>query len=359
MKKIIKILIVVGIILLIIIVVTNLSKKPLLDDSFIGENRISSLPETAEILFVSNRDTGTRRAEIYSMDANGENQKRLTFTNEHHFIMGMDNSRRYIVTSRSERDTDKPKGLGDEDRRSLWLIDLQTKEEKRLTNIDNSAEGRTFSPDGEWIVFTMKVSGEDQLDIYKIKIDGTGLTKLTDTKTSIESDPAWSNNGDKISFSYLDGLDKNIRFIINKMDVDGRNIETVYDIVKGVWVPNIWPPGSYDSSWSPDDKWLVFESIVEYNNDNPENFGSGIAHIFKVKSYGTELVDLSELGGHRDRAEYLPSYSPDGKWIVFGSIHKAEILEESFSDIFKMDSETGEMIRLTHGPDNKYPIWIK
>ena len=358
-----KIIIIIIIIILAIIIIgsilENINKPPILDDIITNQSRIASLPETAEILFVSNRDTGSRRMEIYSMDANGENQKRLTFTNEHHFIMRIDNSKRYIVTSVSERDTNKPAGLGDEDRRTLWLIDLQTKEERRLTDIDNSAEGRTFSPNGEWIVFTMKVKGEDQLDLYKIKIDGTSLTKLTDTKTSIESDPAWSNNGDKISFSYLDGLDENIRFTINKMDVDGGNIEVVHDNLKSVWVPGIWPPGSYDSSWSPDDEWLVFESIIEYNSDDPENFGSGMAHIFKVKSDGSESIDLSLVGGHADRAEYLPSYSPDGKWIVFGSIYKANPLENSHSDIFKMNSETGISTRLTYGPDNKYPVWIK
>lgn len=359
MKKITKIILI--LITLIIIAITILS---LIDETPYGsgfiqdESRITSLPESAEILFVSNRDTGSRRTEIYSMNADGSNQQRLTYTNEHHFIMGIDNSRRYIVTSRAEKDTDKPKGLGEEDRRALWLIDLETKKETRLTDIENSAEGDSFSPDGEWIVFCMKIKGEDQMDLYKIKKDGTSLTQLTDTKTAIECDPAWSNDGTKVAHPYLDGLDENPRFILRKMDING-DIEVVYDGGPGIEVPGVWPSGNYDPEWSPDDEWIVFERVVEYNNDDPENFGSGIGHIFKIKSDGTSLIDLSEKGNHADRAEYLPSYSPDGKWIVFGSIHKAVVLEESFSDIFKMDSETGEMIRLTYGPDNKYPVWIK
>ena len=330
-----------------------------LNNTIISESRIASLPASAEILFVSNRDTGSRRMEIYSMTSNGSNQQRLTYTNEHHFIMGIDDSRRYIVTSRAEKDTNKPKGLGDEDRRAVWLIDLDTKKETRLTDIENSAEGDSFSPDGEWIVFCMKIKGEDQMDIYKIKRDGTELTKLTDTKTAIECDPAWSNDGTKIVHTYLDGLDENPRFVLRKTDTNGDNIELVYDGGPGIEVPGVWPSGNYDPEWSPDDKYIIFERVVDYKKNKPENFGSGIGHIFKVRNDGTELVDLSEKGNHADRAEYLASYSPDGKWIVFGSIHEAEKLEDSFSDVFKMDSETGEMTRLTYGPDEKYPIWIK
>jgi len=323
-----------------------------LEQSFIGENRISDLPEQADILFVSNKDTGDRRTEIYSMGSDGENQERLTFTNEHHFIMGTYN-KKYLLASRSEKDTQKPKGLGDEDKRSLWLIDLESKRETRLTPLENNAEGDSFSPDGKWIVFMMTVKGEQQADIYKIRTDGSELTKLTDTKTSVEGDPEFSPDGKKIIFASLDGLDENPRFMLKKMDIDGSNVETVYDGGEGFFI-GPFPPGNFDPSLSPDNKKIVFERAVS----DKGNFGSGRWHIFSINLDGSELVDLSEKGGHEDKAEYLPSYSPDGKWIVFGSIYEAKNPEESFSDIFKMNSGTGELVRLTYNLDNKYPVWI-
>ncbi len=73
-----------------------------------------------------------------------------------------------------------------------------------------------------------------------------------------------------------------------------------------------------------------------------------------------EIVDLSLIGGHEDRAEFLPSYSLDGQWIVFSSMYEADPIENSHADIFKMDSETGVSTMLTTDPSfNRFPFWIK
>ncbi len=326
-----------------------------------GKAVLADLPESAEILFSSNRDTGDRRQEIYSMDADGGKVTRITFSNRHHFIKGIDKTRRYIVASASEQDTDLPFGLGDEDRRALWIYDLETKEQKRLTSLENNAEGDTLSPDGQWIVFMMSVSGEGQPDIYKIKIDGTQLTKLTDTKTVIEGDPAWSNDGKEIAFPSLEFPtqdERPARFVLKKMDSDGGNIQILYDGLPDIQTAG-FPPGNYDPSWSPDDEWIVFEKALQFNEENPGNFGSGIWHIFKIRSDGSQAVDLSKAGNHADRAEYLPSFSPDGQRIVFGSIYQAEDLPQSYSDIFVMGSDGKSLKRLTTNPaSDMMPIWI-
>lgn len=318
--------------------------------------RLRELPASAAILFASNRDTGTRRQEIYAMDAEGGNVTRITFTNKHHFITGIDRSRRYIVTSRAVEDTHKPRGLGDEDRKSLWLLDLETKKEIRLTDLRNHAEGDSFSPDGRWIIFFMKLGDKGTMDIYKIRRDGSELTRLTNTPKTLESDPSWSNDGKRILFGCLNIQDSTPRFVLKTMDVTGGNIRTVYDGGTGVAIKGVWLPGSYDACWSPDDQWIVFEQAVK---DTGGNAGSGIWHIFKVKVDGSGIKDLSLAGGHDDRAEYLPSYSQDGKSIVFGSIYLAKNPKDSHNDIFVMDANSGSFKRLTDSPSNDmYPVWI-
>jgi len=242
--------------------------------------------------------------EIYSMDARGGNVIRITATDEQHYVFGIDSSRRYIVAAR-----------GTEDRKRLWLLDLQTEEETPLTGEEDNAEGRSFSPDGEWIVFWMVPAGSTYSDIYKIRRDGTGLTNLTNTPEAHEFDPAWSNGGDRIAFTYNNGQPN--RFVLKVMDTDGTNVSTIYDPAGAVDTP-LFPAGVYDPSWSPDDGWILVEKPVEFSGSG-ENGGAGVWHIIKVPVDGTETEDLTQAGELADYALYMPSFSNDGQWIVFSA----------------------------------------
>ena len=319
----------------------------------LNESIINDLPSDADVLFVSNSDTKTRRKEIYSLDLETGDSTRITVSDKHYFIIGIDLSKSYILATCAVLDTDSPSGLGDEDRKSLWLIDLDKKEERLLTNPLDHAEGDSFSPDGKWIVFFMRKANESQADIYKMTIDGSNLTQLTFTDNATEADPSWSHDGNKIAFSYYDMQLQ--RFVLKKMDSDGSNIELVYDDPQGVETP-AYPPGIYDASWSPDNNWLVFEQAI---NSSGQNYGSGIWHIFKVKSDGSELIDLSILGNHSNRAEYLPSFSLDATRIIYGSFYESSDSEKSHIDIFYMNSDDGISTQITdNSASNMFPIWI-
>ena len=103
--------------------------------------RLTDLPATAEIIFGSTRDTNGRRKELYSMDRNGGHVTRLTFTEEHHRIAGISPSRRYLVVTRTDDDTEVPSGLGDEDRTNLWLLDLEAKSRDAAHGEDQHCRG--------------------------------------------------------------------------------------------------------------------------------------------------------------------------------------------------------------------------
>jgi len=166
--------------------------------------RLRPLPKTAKLLFTSNQDAGTHRWEVYAMDARGRHVTRITRTDENHFLVGIDRSRRFIAATR-----------GTEKRKRVWLLDLKTGTETPLTDPKNHAEGRSFSPDGKWIVFWMVKAGDQFSDIYKIRRDGTGLTNLTRTPRAHEFDPAWSNSGHAIAYSFNNGRPH--RFVLRTM----------------------------------------------------------------------------------------------------------------------------------------------
>src|SRR3989338_116521 len=315
--------------------------------------KITPIPKNAHILITSNRDTKDGRSEIYAINTDGSGATRITYSKYHHFILGVDQTTQYIVASRAAEDTTAPKGLGDEDKRSLWIIDTKNKLEQRLTDSKNHAEGDSFSPDGEWIVFLMKRKDKEQSDIYKIKRDGTQLTPLTDTPAAIEGDPAWSHSGKEIVFAYLD--QKTPRFVIKIMDSQGKNIRTVYDGGHGVSTP-VFPAGNYDPEWSPDDQWIVFERAT---SSKGENWGNGIWHILKVDRDGKSVVDLSQSGKHSEWAEFLPSFSPDGQFVVFSAFYQAPDPKNSLDDILVMKADGTSVFKVTtHPKSDKYPVWI-
>jgi TolB protein len=72
-------------------------------------------------------------------------------------------------------DADSPHGGYD-----LFLIDLKTSQETRLTNVGYSLGLADWSPDGSQLVFIVSaVEGEGRYDLYLINADGSGLRDIT------------------------------------------------------------------------------------------------------------------------------------------------------------------------------------
>ena len=330
------------------VVVTLLSVGCLNDSPGDKDERVARIPETADVLLLSNRDTGGRLKEIYAMDTVHGTLTRITYSSVHHFMAGVDPSGRYIAATRMVEDTAPPQGLGDEDERSLWVIDTHTGEERRLSPEGAVAEGKSFSPDSEWIVFWMIPQGRQTSDIYKVRRDGTELTQLTNTPARNEWDPEWSRDGQRIVFNRYDQTLG--RTLLKSMDTDGNHVRLVHDGGPGVSTP-LFPPGNYDPSWSPDGDYVLFDRAVSYQGEG-ENWGAGIWRIFRVRVDGTELTDLSVHNQQADAANYLPSYSPDGTLIIFSSRYEHE--GSLRVDVFTMGPQGGSLVRLTDSRNSVY-----
>ena len=88
-----------------------------------------------------------------------------------------------------------------------------------------------FSPDGRWIVYTSQLTGNDE--IFKIRVDGTENTRLTDNEWPWDKHPSFSPDGSSIVFwSNRDGHRQ-----LFLMDADGGNVRP---LLTGPW--DDWDP---------------------------------------------------------------------------------------------------------------------
>jgi TolB protein len=152
-----------------------------------------------------------------------------------------------------------------------------------IMSTTESIEVVRLSPDGQWLAFDSDRSGN--MDIYKMRIDGTGLQQLTHD-TADDFRPSWSPDGREIAFHSWRSGNRDSYVIA----ADG-SAERV--IASG-------PAHEYSGTFSPDGSQIAFDSDR-----------SGQIEIYVASAKGGEVRRLTTGGGS------LARWSPDGKYIAY------------------------------------------
>jgi TolB protein len=73
----------------------------------------------------------------------------------------------------------------------IYVVDLETGKQTRLTDFEGLDIEPDWSPDGEWIAFGSTRDGQQTTDIYIMRKDGSDVRRLTD-HVAKDSYPIWS-----------------------------------------------------------------------------------------------------------------------------------------------------------------------
>ena len=235
----------------------------------------------AQIAFTSTRDGNP---EIYIMDADGENQIRLTRHPEEDKMPSWspDGKKIAFVSMRHGG------------RNQIYMMDSDGKNVERLTD-GISALHPAWSPDGRAIAYDdYENEGEDS-KIYLIAPDGTNRRRLAGDIPSHDIEPAWSPDSQRIAFLSSRGIWGNEIYV---MDADGANQRR---LTRDGW-------DDRDPAWSPDGSKIAFSA------------GDGDIFIVVMNADGTDRKRLPEevLDGVPVLNSY-PAWSPDGAKIAYYS----------------------------------------
>jgi dipeptidyl aminopeptidase/acylaminoacyl peptidase len=242
--------------------------------------------QNGKIAFDTNRHGFPHNSEIYSMNADGSAQTRLT--NDPDFLDPA------IPDGRPAWSPDGAKiafqSVRDPDPR--WEIYTMSSDGSAQTAITTTqAEEPAWSPDGTKIAFS--TSRHNNVEIYVMNADGSAQTRLTVTGSVVNHSPAWSPAGTKIAFV----TNRDFNSEIYTMNPDGSALTRLtFD-----------PPGNDRADehpdWSPDGAQIVFEREV----------GNEVA-IYTMNADGSGQTRLTTTN---KEFNVEPNWSPDGTKIAF------------------------------------------
>ncbi len=287
----------------------------------------------AQITFMSDRD---ENAEIYVMDADGENLHRLTNNRHADWNPSWSPDGKHIVfCSNRDGNVDAIHGWHTSE---IYVMDADGRNQRNLTNDPNDDRSPSWSPDGKRIAFS---SARDRdkaehlnSEIYVMDADGGNQQRLTNDR-HYDSSPSWSPDSRWIVFSSKrEGHFRNDSGITDEiyvMDADGGNQQRLTENRKNDWNP----------VWSPDGKRIAFASDRKGDLENFE--------IYVMDADGGNQQRLTE-NRHYDRS---PSWSPDSKRIAFYSLRDGNL------EIYVMDADGGNPQNLTnHASSDGSPAWL-
>ncbi|RWA11508.1 hypothetical protein EKO27_g3607 [Xylaria grammica] len=229
----------------------------------------------------------------------------------------------------------------------LYVANADGTDSRKLLGVNSKFDYHaSFSPDGEWILFTSERDGDGNSDIYRVHVNGSGLEKLRSTP-SVEDAVSLSPDGSKIAYVSSEG---GYRANIWVEDLKTGHRQNLTNTAAVAGDPSV-PDGYFRPQWSPDGKWLVFSSDRNTAWTGHGN-GTGWEHtqtlsIYAIRPCGFGFRQIATKPGYSLGS---PKFSPDGKSIIYYEMsvedtwnaRRPEGVAKVASQIVSVDFETGD-----------------
>lgn len=239
----------------------------------------------SKIIFVSDRTSiGSKiRKELYVMDFDGGNTKRLTFHNGTVISPAVSHSGKKVLYSLIREEEVRRRNI------NLYLLDLETMQNKLISSRPGINSGAVFMDNDNEILLTLSHTGN--AEIYRFNLTTSQLTPVT-KHFAIDVDPSINRDGTLMTF--LSGRSGNPMIYT----LDPRGTEKQVKRISFVGQFNAAP------RFSPDGKEIVFSSWLDDCFD-----------LFRIDADGRNLSRLTKNFGSNEDA----TYSNDGEFIAFTS----------------------------------------
>jgi Tol biopolymer transport system component len=166
---------------------------------------------------------------------------------------------------------------------SVFVVDADERNQRRLTDPSLSAQEPEWSPDGSMIAFSTGCDG-----IMVMRADGTGVRSVVPSDgTDCPGSPTWSADG-RILVFHNDGE----LFGVGVDGTDLRNLTNTFEAYEA------------NPAWSPDGDRIVFVRAVD---------GDGSSEIWTMSPTGT---DLTLVAGGELSPLFSAVWSPDGQYLL-------------------------------------------
>jgi dipeptidyl aminopeptidase/acylaminoacyl peptidase len=204
----------------------------------------------------------------------------------------------------------------------LWLAEVATGKKFQLTRGEKAASNPQWSPDGNWLAFTSTRVG-DKNQIFVISPQGGEARPLTSAENGVNGF-AWSRDGGSIAFTATDADRKAAKarqdylggFEVVRREYNFTQLWTL-EVAEALQAPVVGTQRTKGQdfsigrfSWSPDGTKIAFNASI-----NPDLINNVTADIYVLTLRDNSVKKLVAQAG----PDFNPNWSPDGKWIVFGS----------------------------------------